>query len=277
MYSYVSGKICPKPKQSPFPKFAVPEISEEEIEYIEEEFSHQSELLHDRFCRLVIDTFNRIEERSIEVADVLHYLKLRFKPKWYLLLEISIDKISDNFENISTFHQLSEHLLDKKYCSCFDYDLIEHIRDYYLFSVVTEEDQVLSDYKKYFKCYVNRRCFMYQHDTSACPSNQVEVKCKLDCEYHKVCQELIKHLKYIFAKTVGVPPYHLAFKTAKEGCTELTFRAPIYFGEIQKLSKYQIFQLQNHGFLKVNICGRILLQTHKGIGNFYLKLKTFTL
>ena len=261
VYSFVSGKVCPNPKKLPFPKLEGPQILPEDIEYLEREFSQQSKLMHHKFCRLVIDTFDKIEERSVKVSDVIHYLRLRFKFKWYLQIEILVQQDVDTFENIETFHQLSEYLMDKNYCSWFDYDLIEHIRESYLFPSATSEDKTLSDYKEHFRSYVSQRCFTYLHDTGPLPSNQVKIKCKLDCEYNKICQKLIKHLKYVIAKIIGAPAYHLAFKTAKEGCTELIFGAPSYFSEIKRLSKYQISQLKKHGFIDVTISGQNLLHT----------------
>ena len=258
VYNYISGKVCPNPKQLPFPKLKVSAIPPEEIEYIEEDFCRQSISICRRFYGLVCDTFTELQKR-VEDSELISYLRLALKPKWYLQASLSSSKDIDKVENVKPC-DLPEYLIDRNYCSWFDYDLIEDLRQRYLFSKVTDKDKALSDYKEHLRCYVNQRCFIYLHDTGPWPKTQVEVKVKLDLEFGKLCQQLIKHLKYAFAKTIGAPTYHLAFKTVQEGCTELIFGGPPYFSEIKMLHKYQIRQLRDHGFFQVTIHGQKLLQ-----------------
>ena len=259
VYDYISGKICPNPRELPFPRFEVSEIPPEEIDYIEQEFSHQTRSIHTEFCCLMSDTFEELE-KNVEHLKLISHLKILLTPKWNLQCKLSGSTVVDKFENVNA-SDLREYLINKNYCSWFDYELLEHLRKRYIFPSLTDEDKALSGYKEHFKCYVSRRCFIYLHDTGPWPKNQVEVKCKLDVQYGELSHALIKHLKYVFAKIIGAPAYHLAFKTAKEGCTELIFRAPEYFTEITKLSAYQISQLTNHGFIELIISGRILLRS----------------
>ena len=266
VYDYISGKICPNPMEVPFPKFEVSEIPPEEIEYIEEELRDQTKSIYREFCALASDTFKALREQ-VDYSELISYLKLVSSPRWDLQYALAASKSEDTFECVKPSNLL-EHVIDKNYCSWFDYDLIQHLRERYLFPSVNDEDKALNDYKEHFKHYVNRRCFLYLHNSGPRSKNQVVVKCKLDFEYRTLSQKVIKHLKYVFAKTIGAPAYHLAFKTAQEGCTELTFGAPPYFNYITQLSNYQISQLKVHGFVKIAVADRNLLQSrnHEGSG-----------
>ena len=75
VYDYISGKICPNPKELPFPKLDVSDIPPQEIEYIEEELRYQSISLYREFCYLVVDTFEKLRDR-VDFSDLISYLTL---------------------------------------------------------------------------------------------------------------------------------------------------------------------------------------------------------
>ena len=255
VYGFITGETCPNPKAFPFPKLEIYGIPSDDIDYIEMELLHQSKILHRSFCELVMDTFSEMLTKSVDIQKVIVYLKLLLKPKWYL--PSSSSQVVDCLDDLETFDDIGVHLTKQQYCSSFDYELIEDLRKKYLFA---SSDSFLDDYKTKFKVYVSQRCFIYQHDEGPWPKHQVKVKCKLDLEYNQLSHTVIKHLKYVFANILGSPNYHLCFKQAREGCTELIFGAPPYFGEIHQLSKYQKSQLKAHDFLKVIIMEQNLLE-----------------
>ena len=267
VYDYISGKICPNPKQLPFPKLEVSQIPPEEIDFLEEELTQQTKSIYLEFCSLVMDTFKQLRE-SVDHTELISYLKVALKPNWYSPYVRSASKSLNKLEEIYP-SDLPEYLIDKYYCSWFDYELIKHLRKRYLFPSLTDEDKALSDYKECLRCYISRRCFIYFHNTGPLPKNHTAVVCKIDSNYSKLTREVIKHFKYVFTKIIGASKYHLAFMKAKKGCTELSFGAPPYFREITKLSKYQVSQLKDHGFLEVTIDGRELLpnMTHGATGS----------
>ena len=255
VYGFITGETCPNPKAFPFPKLEVYGIPSDDIDYIEMELLHQSTKLHRSFCELVMDTFNHMLERSVDIQKLIIYLKYILKRKWYFPSTSS--QVSDCLDGLESFDDIGIYLTKQQYCSWFDYELIEHLRTKYLFA---SSDSVLDDYKAKFKLYVSQRCFIYLHDEGPWPKHQVKVKCKLDFKYEQLSHAVIKHLKYVFAKILGSPNYHVCFKQARQGCTELVFGAPPYFREIRQLSKYQKSQLKAHGFLKVIIMEQNLLE-----------------
>ena len=260
VYDYINGEICPNQKQLPFPKLDIQSvIPSEEIEYIEEELYHQTRSIYRKFCSLLSDTFKELS-KIVNHTELISHLKLVLKLEWNLQCALSVPKNLDMLENIS-LSDLPEHLIDRYYCSWFDYELLEHLRERYLFPSPLNEDEALNKYKECLKAYVNRRCFIYFHNTGPWPKDRISVKCKVDLLYDQLCQMLIKHLKFVLAKIIGAPTYHLAFMKAEEGCTELTFVAPPYFSEITRLSKYQVSQFKAHGFITVTISGKNLLQS----------------
>ncbi len=248
VYGFITGKTtCPNPKALPFPKLAVTEIPPDDIDIIEMELLHQSKQMHKKFCDLVVHTFEEMVLKFVNFHGVIFYLKLRLKPKWYFPPVDS--QAADCLGDLKSFEDVGLYLTDRQYCSWFDYELIEDLRKKYVFTITS--DLRLDDYKAEFKKYVCQRCFLYTYDEGPWPQNYVKVKCKVDLQYDQLSYKVIKHLKYIFTKILGSPNYHLCFKQAREGCTELVFGAPPYFGEIRQLSKYQKSQLKAHGFLKV--------------------------
>ena len=255
VHGFIIGETCPNPKAFPFPKLEIYGIPSHEIDYIEAKLYHQSTKLHRSFCELVLDTFNEMLERSVDIQKLIVYLKMILKPKWYFPSTSS--QVLDCLNDLESFDDIAVHLTKQQYCSWFDYELIEHLRYKYLF---TSSDSVLDDYKAKFKVYVSHRCFIYLNDEGPWPKHQVKVKCKLDFPYDQLSQNLLKHLKCVFADILGSPNYHLHFKQAREGCTELVFGAPPYFGEIRQLLKYQKSQLKAHGFLKVTIMEQNLFE-----------------
>ena len=266
VYDYISGKICPNPKQLPFPKLEISHLPPEDIEFIEEELRDQTRSIHIKFCSLVSDTFEELSN-NVDHAKLMSHLKICLKSSWSSPYAHSSSKSLRLLETVN-ISDLPEYLMDRSFCSWFDYGLIKHLRQRYLFPSRTDEDRALKDYKEYLRCYVNQRCFIYFHNTGPLPKKCIEVKCKVDLQYGKLSRKLIKHLKHVFTKVIGVSKYHLVFMRAKKGCTELTFGAPPYFSEIIKLSKYQVFQLEEHGFIQVTINERNLLQCkdHEGSG-----------
>ncbi len=258
VYSFIAGETCPNPKAFPFPKLAVSKIPTDDIDYIEMELFHQSKQMHKKFCELVLDTFKEMPLRFVNLHDVILDLKLLLKPKWYFPLVSS--QALDCFDDLNSFDDVGLYLTDRQYCSWFDYELIEDLRNKYVFTITS--DLLLDKYKAEFKKYVSQRCFLYTYDEGPWQKSQVKVKFKVDLQYDQLSHNVIKHLKYLFTKILGSPSYHLHFKQAREGCTELVFGAPPYFGEISQLSKYQKSQLKAHGFLKVTIMEQNLLEVN---------------
>ncbi len=239
----LAGETCPNPKTFPFP------------------VSGEVELLHKKFRSLVIDTINAIQLR-FELCDLISTLQRFLKNKWYFSPVCTQDEAVDRLGSLQSFDDVVLYLLNQQYCSWFDYELIEDLRNEFLFTKnSSKHDSVLSDYKANFKIYASRRCFTTkntgQHDK---PIKEVEVICKTDLHYDQLSCELIKHLKHFFTNILGASKYSLCFKQAREGCIELIFIAPPYFGKIHQLSKYQKSQLKAHGFLKVIIMEQNLLE-----------------
>ena len=270
VYDYISGNICPNPKQLPFPKLKVSQFPPEEIKFIEEELRDQTRSIHFKFCSLVSNTFKELS-KNVDHAELISHLKICLESNWISPYAHSASKSLKVLEDVK-FSDLPKHLMDRCYCSWFDYGLIKHLREHYLFPSVSDEDKALKNYKEYLRCYVRQRCFIYFHNTGPLPKNCIEVVCKVDLQYGELCQKLIDHLKHVFTKIIGASKYHLVFMRAKKGCTELTFGAPPYFSEIIKLSKYQVSQLKDHGFIQVTINERNLLQCkdHQGSGRVTL-------
>ncbi|XP_064398622.1 uncharacterized protein LOC135345186 isoform X4 [Halichondria panicea] len=219
------------------------------------------EQMYQKFRALVIDTIKEIQRR-FEVCDLIITLQDFLKKKWYFSTQaIAVDCL----DSLQTFDDVEHYLLNHYCCSWFDYELIEDLRNEFLFTKnSSKHDSVLSDYEENFKMYVSRRRFIFdttkntgQHDN---PIKEVEVNCKTDLQYNQLSYEVIQHLKHFFTNILGASKYNLCFKRAREGCTELIFGAPPYFGEIHQLSQYQKSQLKAHGFLKVTIMEQTLFE-----------------
>ncbi len=256
VYGFITGETCPNRKAFPFPKLEMYGIPSDDIAKIEKKLNQQTTNLHRHFCDLVLKTFSEIE-KFVDINKLIVYLKMILKRKWYFPSTSS--QIVDCWDDLKSFDDIALYLTKQQYCSWFDYELIEHLRSKYLFTTITSSDSVLDDYIAKFKSYASQRCFIYLHDEGPWPKNQVKVQCKVDSEYNQLSKDLISHLKCVFADILGSPNYHLCFKQVREGCTELVFGAPPYFGEISQLSKYQKSQLKAHGFLKVTIMEKDLL------------------
>ncbi len=251
VYGFITGETtCSNPKAFPFPKLAVPGILSDDIGYIEYKLEQQSTEVNRHFSKLVLKTFIEIPKRSVDLHDFIVYLKL--------ILSTS-SEAEDCLDHLVRFDQIGVYLKTQQYCSWFNYELIEHLRKEYLFTI-PNNDSDLNEYKTKFKTYVSQRCFIYLRDEGPWPKHQVKVKFKIDSEYDKLSHTVIKRMKGIIVDVLGTPKYHLCFKEAKEGCTELVFGAPPYFGEIHQLSQYQKSQLKAHGFLKVTIMEQTLLE-----------------
>ena len=65
MYDYISGKICPNPKELDFPKIKVSDMPPEEMKRVEKGLSKRTKLLHLKFCSLVSDTFKDLKKNTI--------------------------------------------------------------------------------------------------------------------------------------------------------------------------------------------------------------------
>ena len=258
VYDYISGKICPNPKHLPYPKLEVSQFPPEEVEFIEEELRDRTRSIHLKFCSLVSDTFIEMN-RNVDHIELMSHLRICLESNWISPYAHSASKNLKVLEDVN-FFDLPKHLMDSCYCSWFDFELIKHLRRRYLFPSLSDIDEALRDYKESLRCYVNQRCFIYFHNTGPLPKKCVEVICKVDLQYGELSRKLIKHLKHVFTKIIGASKYHLVFMRAKKGCTELTFGAPPYFSEITTLSKYQVSQLKDHGFIQVTINKRNLLQ-----------------
>ncbi len=256
VYSFIAGETCPNPKAFPFPKLEVSGIPPKNIEHIEMELLDQSKQMYKWFYALVKDTFTNMSLKFVDLKDVIDTLKFLLKPKCFFPQVTS--QALDCLDGLKSFMDIGLYLNDRQYCSWFDYELIEDLRNEYLFpKTSSEHDSVLEEYKAKFKMYVSHRCFNNLHDDR---NDQIDVNCKIDLQYEKLSQKVIKRLKYKFTKILGSPNYFLCFKQAREGCTELIFGAPPCFGEIRQLSKSQKSQLKAHGFLKVTIMERDLLK-----------------
>ena len=251
VYGFITGETtCPNPKAFPFPELAVPGIPSDDIDYIEYKLDQQSTEVDRHFSKLVLKTFIEIPKRSVDLHDFIVYLKL------ILSTSSEAENCLDHFVR---FDQIGVYLKTQQYCSWFNYELIKHLRKEYLFTI-PNNDSDLNEYVDKFKAYVSQRCFIYLRDEGPWPKHQVKVKCKVDRQYDQLTPNEIKRLKCVFADILGLPNYHLCFKQAREGCTELIFGAPPYFGKICQLSKYHKSQLKAHGFLKVTIMEQDLLE-----------------
>ena len=254
VYDYISGKVCPNPKVLPFPKFEIFQLPPEEIELIEEGLRDRTRSIHFKFCSLISNTFKELSKK-VKYPELLSFLKLCLTSPCSRSATESLDEL-DNVDNTN----LPKYLMDRCYCSWFDYSLIKHLREHFLHPNQTDDDKALSDYKECLRCYVSQRCFIYFHNTGPLPKDCIEVICKVDLQYSELSEDKIKKLKLAFTNIIEASKYHLVFMSAKEGCTELTFGAPPYFSEITCLSELQISQLKDLGILKVTINGRKLLQ-----------------
>lgn len=256
---YVSGKQCPNPKQLPFPKLELSDVQSEfttDIDLFEQSLFEQSKEMHIKFVHLLLDTIRGLESKLIDLAEVKEYLESLFQPQWYFPKVCSKD-VTGTLEAVDNFQGIRRYL-QGSYCSWFNYGIVESLRKNFLFHHT--KDQVLEDYEVAYKQYVHSRCFLYLHDVGPCPSDHIEVVCKVDVAYEKMSNELVKHLKLKFTTIIGLSKYHLTFKEARTGCTELCFRAPKYIQNLNCLSNYQKRQLREHNFIEIKIAHQCLFR-----------------
>ena len=256
---YVSGKQCLNPKQLPFPKLGLSDNLSDlvpDIDIFEQSLLEQSREMYLKFVDLLMGTFQALDRSITSFREVKDYVVVLFQHQWYFPKTHCRDVIG-SLENVETFQELRDYL-HCNYCSWFNYDLIKCLREKFLF--VCTQDQHLSDYEADFKRYVHNRCFLCLHDVGPSPDNHVEVKCKVDEEFTKMSGELIRHLKLQFTKIIGISDYHLTFKEARDGCTELFFRAPTYIQNLKRLSRFQKYKLKEHKFIEVRVGDQCLFR-----------------
>ena len=260
---YASGKKCPNQKQLPFPKLGFSEIQSDavvfDIDIFEQTLLKQSREMHSQFTDIMFDTSKTLNQREVDFEDVKHYLELLFEPDWHFVSKhgVAPSEVLINLCAVENFRQLTSYL-QKNYCSWYNYELIKRLRKKFLFKFT--EDELMTEYEHLFEEYVRRRCYLFLDDVGPNSTNRIEVMCKVDIQFTEISQDLIGHLKLEFSTIIGISKYHLTFKEAREGCTELLFRAPTFIKKLTKLSAYQVEKLKAHDFLEVRIDNQEIYQ-----------------
>ena len=114
VYDYISGKICPNPKELDFPKIKVFDMPPEEMKRIEKGLSKRTKLLHFKFCSLVTDTFKDLK-KNVDYTELISHLKICLSSPYE-----SSASDTNMLDNINLF-DIPKLLMDKCYCSWFDY------------------------------------------------------------------------------------------------------------------------------------------------------------
>ena len=237
-------------------------ITSKEIPYSQFEMALQKETgkVHEKFCSLLRRTFRKLEtEDKHDLEDVKGYIQSLLTPPGNVIYN-HIDKLplGSILHKIASFNELRQFLQDN-FCSWYNHAIISALRREFLFP---ETDQDISKYKKLFKQYVERCCFLYLEDLGPQPKEMeiVLVTCKIDVDFDVMTQAEIEKLKYEFTECVTeIHDHHLMLKSVKEGCTELVFRAPMWTMNISALTKSQIRCLRKNGFIEISIDDRKLL------------------
>ena len=232
--------------------------------------------IHSKFCSLLTNTIMNLEkQKQYDVTQLkqhvqklltpqgLYFHQMYHSPSEHILL---CDAIS--------FNDLIE-FLQNNFCSWFNYSLISAIREEVLFPY--EDDEALQKYERFFRQYVNRRCFLFVDDFGPQPSHieSVEITCKIDVDFDAITNDQIQHLKLVFIECWEqlLPHQVLNLKHVQEGCTELVFRVPACFSHLySQLSPKQMQHLKENAFIEVKI-GRQVDLILKVISIFTLGLQ----
>ena len=237
-------------------------ITSKEIPYSQFERALQKETgkVHEKFCSLLHGTFDKLKtEGKHDLEDVKGYVQSLLTPPGNVIYNL-VDKwpLGSILSTIASFNKLRQ-FLQGNFCSWYNHDLISALRRKFLFP---ETDQDISEYKKIFKQYTGRCCFLYLEDLGPQPQEMetVLVTCKIDVDFDGMSQAEIEKLKYEFTECIiEIYDLQLMLKSVKEGCTELVFRAPMWTMNISALTESQICCLRKNGFIEISIDDRKLL------------------
>lgn len=269
---YATGKVCPNQRQLPFPKLGFSEVLTEDIisdiDLFEHTLRERSRDMHVKFVSVMFKTTKELSNREIDLDEVKYYLELLLEPKGLFSLQYKTDEVKGSLYATQTFQELILYL-HKHFCSWFNYEPIKYLRREFLHKF--SEDELIDDYERHFEQYVSQRCFLFLDDIDPAPPNHVDVVCKVDTEFTQMSYELIGHLKFEFTKIIGLSKHALTFKGAREGCTELIFRAPPYTQQLESLVTYQINRLRAHEFIQVKIAGQCIFRDESISGELSFK------
>ncbi len=172
--------------------------------------------------------------------------------------EIYSEVESQHFSLIRNFCDLREYLE----INWFNYKIIVALRKQFRRNRPLKKDDKLAIYEDLFNQYVNRRSFLFLDDfgPELPQESSVNVVCKIDVDFTTITPQQIAHLKKVLIECIRqISEYSSTLKNVKDGCTELTFRAPAYLRDIKELTPTQINQLKQNRFLVLRINDKIFL------------------
>ena len=269
IFGYISGEHKCSGTSKP-PKIIVrtlvsPEerpVTSKEIPYctFEKALQKETEKVHEKFCSLLRRTFSKLKtEAKYDLDDVKGYIQSLLSPPGNVIYNHTDERLLESILcKIASFNELRQ-FVQNKLCSWYNHAIIAALRREFLFP---ETDEGISEYKKLFKQYVGRFCFLYLEDLGPQPQEVeiVLVTCKIDVDFKDMTQAKIDMLKYEFTECVTeICDHHLMLKNVQDGCTELVFRAPIWAMNISTLTESQVCCLRKNGFIEISINDRKLL------------------
>ena len=242
--------------------FYIPEQTEPEKLHVQERersvpvydlyLSEPHQYMHFFFSVLIEDTAHRMSESKVDIKRVKDILQLTLLG--YSKIRAQGAQACDSLKEVSTFHELSIYLCSN-YCSWFDYKLIVNMRKEFLFKDAT--DILAAEYQEKFDA-CSTPPHQLRHKAVPCSQGDIKAICKVDIDYEKLCIVFVKHVQRGFAETIGFSEHCVRFQEAKDGCTELVFRAPSSIEQVTELSPDQQSKLRDLKIIKIIIGNRCL-------------------
>ena len=273
---FIKGKDRCRSKKLPQVKVWTPEtlspvdrITKTELPYsiFEEALKDETRKVFDSFCSLLHATFKMLQKNAT-FDDVKGFVSSLLARHTYYG-EIYSEVESQHFGLIRNFSDLREYL-EINCCSWFNYKIIVALRKQFRRNRPLKKDDKLATYKDLFNQYVNRRSFLFLDDLGPelPQESSVNVICKIDVDFTTITPQQIAHLKKVLIECIQqISEYSLTLKNVKDGCTELTFRAPAYLRGIKELTPTQVNQLQQNRFLLLKIDNKIFLSVSLSFGH----------
>ena len=235
-----------------FPYLHVPELSGREKLALMCRLQKESDMIIHEFGDLIHHTINSIDSSGVSVTALHSRLSSlgAYGPihNQVPLLQNQLDEI-ERAENVDKVFSILQ-----KYCSFFNYGIIEKVIDWF---GTPEDKERLETYTKNFKRFCKRRTFECPpHIFGHVDKEKTDLVVKVVWSPREECTlETILRLHYSLGDILGVKPETLHLCRIDEGCIELRFQVPSFVEEdIFGLSTQQEQSLTSVGVIRLT-CG----------------------
>ena len=207
----------------------------------------QKEIVRE-FISLREDTFTQLNDRCNFDETKIHILRV-------------LTKDTDRFRGITNWSDFEFELFNK-FCSWFNFEIIEYIRSHdKILQLNPNSDKHMLDYKRKFYLFCRRRCFYVGGTLHNGQLLGPRLTFKVHECYKKYVLNDVIAIKMIIYETLNLKSYQIYVDTVTEGCVQVTCSIAPCCTIPTKLSQHQITQLQKHKIFSLKINEEELMDT----------------